>query len=404
MDTTALFTLALGLTPPWTVTSIDFDASAQQVDIWIDFAAGSTFGCPTCSADGCGVHDTTEKRWRHLDFFQHRAILHARVPRVQCPTCGVHLAAVPWARPGSGFTLLFEAMVMALTTHMPVAVAARLVGETDKRLWRVVEHYVDDAVERIDCHAVERVGVDETSAKKRHDYITVFYDLDGKRVVYVADGKDAGTVEDFEQFMWDHDGNAGNVREVACDMSPAFIKGIGEHLDRAEITFDRFHVSKLLTEAVEKVRRQEGRHNPALKGSRFLWITNPANLDPGQLQKLDALTKSHKALATAYRLKETLRDLYEQPTFADAEGYLRGWLADAYASGIKPVIKVAKTIEKHAAGILRWHLSRINTAVMEGINSLIQAAKRKARGYRNKRTLRLMTYLIAGKFDLRLPT
>ena len=404
MDTTDLFTLALGLNSPWTVTSIDLDASAQQADIWIDFAPGSTFDCPTCSAGGCGAHDTTEKQWRHLDFFQHRAILHARVPRVRCPACGVRLVTVPWARPGSGFTLLFEAMVMALTTHMPVAVAARLVGETDKRLWRVVEHYVEDGIERIDCHAVERIGVDETSAKKRHDYITVFYDLDGKRVVYVADGKNAETIEDFEQFMWDHEGNAGNIREVACDMSPAFIKGIGEHLDRAEITFDRFHVSKLLSEAVEKVRRQESKHTPTLKGSRFLWITNPANLDARQLRELDMLTKNHEQLAKAYRLKESFRDLYDQASYGDAEGYLRGWLADAYASGLKPMIKAAKTIEKHANGILRWHLSRITTAVMEGINSLIQAAKRKARGYRNKRTLRLMTYLIAGKLDLRLPT
>jgi transposase len=404
MDKTALFSLALGLTPPWAVASIDFDASAQQVDIWIDFVPGSRFGCPICSEQECGVHDTVAKQWRHLDFFQHHAILHARVLRVRCPTCGVHQIPIPWARASSGFTLLFEAMIMELTTHMPVAVVARLVGATDKRLWRIVEHYVDDAVERIDCSEIQRVGVDETSAKRRHDYITVFYDLDARRLVYVANGKDAGTIEDFEQFMWDHDGNAGNIREVACDMSPAFIKGIAEHMDRAEITFDRFHVSKLLTDAVEKVRRQETKHNPALKGSRYLWITNPANLEQWQLIELEALTKNHGQLAEAYRLKESLRDLYEQGSFADAEGYLRAWLADAYASGIKPIIRAASTIQKHAAGILRWHLSRITTAVMEGINSLIQAAKRKARGYRNKRTLRLMAYLIAGKLDLRLPT
>jgi len=404
MDKTTLFSRALGLTDPWAVSSIHFDASAQRVDIWIDFESGSRFDCPSCSDNGCGVHDTSEKQWRHLDFFQHRAILHAKVPRVRCPTCGVLQIAVPWARPGSGFTLFFEAMVMELATHMPVAVVARHVRETDKRLWRIVEHYVEDAVERIDCQEVERVGVDETSAKRRHDYITVFYDLDERRLVYVANGKDAGTIEDFEQFMWDHDGNASNVLEVACDMSPAFIKGITEHMERAKITFDRFHVSKLLNEAVEKVRRQEGKFNPSLKGSRYLWITNPKNLDDRQLLELDALRKNHGKLAEAYRLKESLRDLYEQPTFADAEGYLRAWLADAYASDIKPIVRAAKTIQKHSDGILRWQVSRITSAVMEGINSLIQAAKRKARGYRNKRTLRLIAYLIAGKLDLRLPT
>ena len=404
MDATQLFTMALGLTPPWSVTTINFDEDAKRVDIYLDFERGGRFGCPSCSKGSCPAHDTVEKQWRHLDFFQHKAILHARVPRVNCPQCGVHMASVPWSRPGSGFTLLFEALVMALAGHMPVAAVARQVGETDKRLWRVLEHYVEEAVERIDCSEVERVGVDETSARRRHDYITVFYDLDGRRLLHVAEGKDAATIEDFEQFLWDHNGNGSNIFDVSCDMSPAFRKGISDHLERAAVTFDRFHVSKLLTDAIDTVRRQEVRRHKAIKGSRYLWIKDPKNLNDDQLAQLDELRSQHATLGEAYRLKEAFRELYQQATPTDAEGYLRGWLAEAYASGIKPIIKAATTIERHAEGILRWQVTRITNGVMEGINSLIQAAKRKARGYRSKRTLRLMAYLIAGKLNLRLPT
>jgi predicted RNA-binding Zn-ribbon protein involved in translation (DUF1610 family) len=143
-----LFQLALGLVPPWMVAAADFDAEKKRLDIEIDFKTGGRFPCPDCGKASCPVHDTVKKTWRHLDFFQHQAFLHARVARIDCPDCGVRLVNVPWARPGSGFTLLFEAFAMTLVTAMPVAAAARLVGEHDTRLWRVVLHYVEKAVAR----------------------------------------------------------------------------------------------------------------------------------------------------------------------------------------------------------------------------------------------------------------
>ena len=106
-----LFQLALGITSPWFVASSAFDATKRRLDIALDFKAGSRFSCPECNASGCPVHDTVEKQWRHLDFFQHQAILTARTPRINCTKCGVRLVTVPWARPGSGFTLLFELYV-----------------------------------------------------------------------------------------------------------------------------------------------------------------------------------------------------------------------------------------------------------------------------------------------------
>ena len=142
MNDTTLLQQALGLPPPWTVVDAQFDAEAHRLDIEIDFAPGSRFACPTCGAADCPAYDTEQMTWRHLNFFQHQAYLNARVPRVRCEKCGVKKIAAPWARPDSGFTLLFEAMVMTMVSAMPVKAVARIVGEHDTKLWRVVHHYV----------------------------------------------------------------------------------------------------------------------------------------------------------------------------------------------------------------------------------------------------------------------
>jgi transposase len=161
-----LFQLALGLVPPWMVADAKFDADKKRLDIEIDFKTGGRFACPECGKADCPAHDTVKKTWRHLNFFQHQAFLHARVARIDCSKCGVRLVTVPWARPGSGFTLLFDAFVMTLVKGMPVATAARLVGEHDTRLWRVIQHYVEDAVARMDLADLRRVAIDETAARR----------------------------------------------------------------------------------------------------------------------------------------------------------------------------------------------------------------------------------------------
>ena len=178
MRDTELFQAALGLGTPWSVSGSRFDAAARRLDIEITFAKGARFACPTCGAAGCPAYDTEPLTWRHLSFFQHEAYLTARVPRVSCQACGIRQVSVPWARAGSGFTLLFEAFVMALVASMPVAVVARTVGEHDTKLWRVVHHYVEQARDRADHGEVRRVAFDETASRRGHNYVSLFVDLD----------------------------------------------------------------------------------------------------------------------------------------------------------------------------------------------------------------------------------
>lgn len=401
MDTNPLFTAALSLVPPWLVVRSDFKLEQRLLELHVDFKPGGKFPCPECQSASCAVHDTVEKRWRHLDFFQHQAFIIARVPRVECARCGVRMISVPWARPGSGFTMLMEGLILLMARAMPVRNIAQLLRVSDNRVWRVVQHYVDDAVARIDCAGITAIGVDETSARKRHDYISCFFDMDARRLVFATEGREHQVVDAFARFIGAHGGDASAVREVSCDMSPAFIKGVRESLPKAEVTFDRFHVANVLGDAVERVRRSEWRKDKTVKGARFALLKNPANLTDRQRARLMEITSRNAALAEAYRMKETFRDLYRQPDLHSARGFLKGWLATALASTLKPVVKAAKTINNRSKGILRWYTSRLTNAVMEGLNSLLQAAKRKARGYRLHRTFITMAYLIAGKLDLR---
>ena len=262
MDETTLFQQALGVHAPWRVTRCWFSAETQRLDIWIDFQRGSAFACPSCGVTDCKAYDTDELEWRHLNFFQHQAYLHARTPRVECSQCGVKRVSVPWARAESGFTLLFEAFVMTLVKVMPVLAAARLVGEHDTLIWRIVHHYVDSARAAADHSAVSRVGVDETAARRGHDYISLFVDMDQRRVLFATEGKDAATVEAFAQDLAVHGGKAESIQEVSMDMSPAFIKGVATHLPEASVTFDKFHVVKTINDAVDEVRVRSGRATP----------------------------------------------------------------------------------------------------------------------------------------------
>lgn len=404
MRDTDLFQLALGLVPPWMVKACAFDAERKRLDIEIDFARGGRFPCPHCGRADCPVHDTAMQEWRHLDFFQHQAFLHARTPRITCPDCGVKQINVPWARAGSGFTLLFEALAMTLMTAMPVAAAARLMGEHDTRMWRVLHHWVEAARARADYTHVTRVAIDETAARRGHDYVSLFVDIDQRRVLFLADGRGADTVAEFADDLEAHGGDAAHIKQVCIDMSAAFIKGVGDNLTEAQITFDKFHAVKLVNDAVDKVRRQESKGRPELKRSRYLWLRNEPSLSAEGRANLQALTRLHLKTARAYRLRLAFQEVYQQPTAAWGALFLDRWYRWAIRSRLAPIKDAARTVLRHRDGILAWFDSRIANGLIEGINSLVQAAKAKARGYRSTRTLKAITYLIAGKLDLRLPT
>ena len=192
MQAEEIFALGLGLTPPWKVMSqrLDTDHTPTKLHLEIGADRGALYPCPECGA-ACKAHDFKEFTWRHLNFFQHHCLIKARVPRVRCPEHGLKRVNVPWARPGSGFTLLFEQAVMLLAREMPVNAVARYVGVTDKRIWRVVTHYVLKAMGKLDLSRLCGIGLDETATKRGHHYVTIFVDMDreSRPVVFATPGK-----------------------------------------------------------------------------------------------------------------------------------------------------------------------------------------------------------------------
>jgi transposase len=404
MMDTELLQLGLSLAPPWVVEECRLDVKEKRLDITVNFDRGGSFECPTCGRKGCKAYDTELKTWRHLNFFEHLTYLHGWTPRVQCPGCGVKTASVPWARPGSRFTLLFEAMILVMAKQMPVKAVAGIVGEHDTRIWRVVMHHVEEARARENFRAVRRIGVDETSRRRGHRYITVFMDLDRGKLIYATKGKDAETVKSFAEDLKVHNGKPKNIRHVSSDMSKAFIAGVEAYLPNAQITFDKFHAVQLMNEAVEEVRREEQKERIELKKSRYLWLKNPENLDGKEEARLAPLvSQSNLKTARAYRVKLAFQQLYEQPS-TKAEEYLKRWYFWATHSRIPQVIAAARTVKQHWGGILRWFETRITNGLLEGTISLIQAAKAKARGYRTPEYLITIAYLIAGQLTFSLPT
>lgn len=403
MDGLELFTTALGVGEPWRVSQAEFDEESGRLDLRVVYSRGARFSCsePGCGQDGCPVHDTVEKSWRHLDFFQHKAFLHARVPRVRCPDHGVRLVVVPWARPGSGFTMLFEALVLTFAKAMPMRKVAETVREHDTLVWRIVEYYVHAARAKEDFSAVRRVGMDETAARKGQDYISLFADLDAGRVLFATEGRDGGTVERFAADLAAHGGDPKRVDTTSSDMSAAFIAGIQQHLPNAHLTFDRFHLAAKLSEAVDAVRREEIASRPELKHTRWLWLKNWANLSTRQRQELQLLLRPSAQLATAraLRWREDFQAFYDQhPSYAPE--YLRSWCTGAKRSRLQPIKDFVDLVRRHWDGIIAWHESRVSNGLLEGINSLIQAAKARARGYRNKDKMITIAYLVAGKLPL----
>lgn len=396
-----LFQQALGLASPWKVVGYEFSPARKQLVLTIDFAVGGTFSCPACERSGCKAYDTSQKRWRHLNFFQHEAYIEARVPRVECPEHGVKQVEIPWARPGSGFTLLFEALVLALAKEMPVKAVARLIGENDTRIWRILQHYVEEARAAENFSGVSQIGMDETASKRGHNYISLFVDLERSKVLYATEGRDAQTVTEFRLDLQRHGGAAEQIREICMDMSPAFIQGVQRNFPLAELTYDKFHVMKIVNEAVDRVRRAEQKQRPELTRTRYVWLKNPANWTKRQQEIFDELNPKHLNLKTAraYQIKLDLQEFWTLP-LGLAEAFLKRWYFRATHSRLEPMIEAARTIKRHWDGILRWSTSQISNGVLEAINSLVQAVRARARGYRSTRNFITMVYLIAGKLDL----
>lgn len=406
----ALFTSALGLQPPWVVEDVKLDVPGKRIDFEVS-CSGALLSCPACGAASQPVHDRLRRKWRHLDFFQFGAWLHADVPRVACGGCGkTTQVTVPWARPGSGFTAAFEALALALCRELPVRQAAALLRCRDKQLWRQIEFHVDRARALESFEGVQIVGVDETSLKRGQHYITVVHDLDAKRLLFATEGRDHQTVVDFAADLKAHGGDPAEVRHVCMDMSAAYAKGAAMALAQADISYDRFHVIAMAIQAMDDVRREELRTEPAevaaaLSGAdpgtrrNLLWgmRKNPSGWTGAQTHAMHWLQRSVLKSARAWRLRMALREVYararQHNSAEQAAGDLAAWTSWARRCRLEPFKKLAATIKERFDAVVRGMLDHRSNAFVESMNGQLQQAKRAARGYRTAKSFIAIAYL-----------
>jgi transposase len=404
MEPRDVFSLGLGLSGPWKLAGQRLDIVKRPNELHLEVTAerGSRFACPECGR-ACKAHDFESFTWQHLNFFQHHCFITARVPRVDCPDHGVKRVAVPWARTGSRFTLLFEQAALVLVREMPVVAAARFMGITDKRLWRIVGHYVGRAVAGLDLGGVRAVGLDETASKRGHHYVTVFIDMDrrDKPVIFVTPGKGKACVAEFRAFLIAHGGEPTTVAEVVCDMSPAFLAALAQGFPHAAVTVDWFHVVQLFTTAVDQVRKAEASSRTLPKAIRWAVLkAGDANLTDTQRSALAELENGGFATAAAYRAKEMLRWV------RDADGpQAASWRITRFVNHIglglapgpllEPVRRALRTFTSHRKRILQRWTSAHSSARLEAMNGIFKAARARARGYRNTATFMTIIYLLS---------
>jgi len=398
--TDKLFEAALGVSPPWQVTGADFDLAAKTLTIRVDFIAGSRFALAGVEGQH-PVHDTVAKRYRHLNFFQHECFLEVRVPRVKLPDGSVRQVDPPWAGKLSGFTLLFEALVLLLCQQMTFAAAARLVGVSRHRVAALCERYVELALAQTDLSAVRELAIDETSRARGHDYITLAADATERRVIAVAEGRGADSIAQLTTDLQSRHCPAEQITSVSIDMSPAFIRGCAEHLPNARVTFDKFHVIGHANAAVDRMRRIEQRSDKSLKGMRWSLLKNRASLKPEAAADLDALIARMATVRTAraWVYKEQLRQILARKQINVARDMLKHWCTCVMRSKVEPMKEVAAMVRRHLEGIVAWAQTRQTNGFLEALNGLFQSAKRRARGFTRFTTIRTVIFLIAGKLD-----
>ena len=398
----ALFCQALGLAAPWEVERVALDVARRRIDLYVVWQANSA-ACPACGAAAQKIHDHRPRSWRHLDFFQFETHVHCALPRVSCSACqGTTQLNVPWAREGSRFTLMFEALALTLAREMPVSACARILRCSDNALWRKIDAHVALARTKESYAETEVIGIDETSCAKGHSYITLVHDLARARLIYATPGKDASTVQRFTEDFKTHQGKPEAIKVVCMDMSKAFIAGAAKHLPTAAVAFDGFHVVQLANKAVDAVRREEARSESWLKKTRWIWLKDQAKWTTKERGKMDWMPHSRLKTARAWRIKEALRDIYRNSRTDAAQSTLalKKWLHWAQRSQLHPIKDLAKTIKQHWAGILKaFDASDLHTGYVEAVNSLLQAAKSKARGYGTTEHFIAMAFLIAGKLS-----
>jgi transposase len=405
MQDTELYEKLLKLSDPWKVSKVDLNTSADRVDVWIKDRSGVKWNCPKCKKK-VSVYDHSEERvWRHLDTCQFGTYIHARLPRVECPEHGVRQISAPWAEPGSRFTLLFENRIINILKECDVTGTNRLTGTTWYEAWNIMEKAVARGLKRKKDRVPEFLGIDEKSFAKRHSYETLVCDLRRGTVECVLEDRGQDSLEGYYgQFSKKE---LAGIKAIAMDMWDPYIAATKDLVPEGDkkIVFDRFHVMRQVTDALDKVRRKEHKvlmkkGEECLKGTKHLWLMNEEKIPDWRKGEFDEIRKMKLKTGRAWAIKESMRHFWNYSYPKNAEKYFKRWYFWATHSRLEPMIKAAKTLKRHLPNILTYFKHSITNAVTEGLNSKIQTVKQMACGFRNREHYRKAIFFHCGGLDL----
>lgn len=398
---------SLGLEEPWYIEGAEFIEKELTLHIHVGVRKAATIACPVCGGKTSrNGYEPDERVWRHGDVMFYPCLVHCRRPKVLCPHCGSIQISAPFERKNSRFTLLFEGYAMLILADMPIAKTAALLRCDEKSLVKVMRYWVNKAVAGMDLKDVGMLAIDETSFKRGHKYVTLIIDAAKRRVLDVEEGRDMETVQAFAEKLSARGGHPDKITAVTSDMSKAFLPAIAKHFPNAENVIDKFHVKKVLMDALEAVRKTEQRHVKDKKSlflGRRLFMIPKAKLSEEQSAKITEMSSRYPQTGRAYRIVAGLDDFYASQTLEEAERAFDSLCSWMRRSRLEPMKGAALTLKRHKDKILAYFKNRITNAICEGINSMIQAAKRKARGYHTFEGYAAMIYLVAGKLELAVP-
>jgi transposase len=394
----------LGIGSPWEVKSVELKLANKKVEIELGWQWGAEAKCPECGRE-CSIHDSApERTWRHLDTMQFETLIRARTPRADCPEHGVKTMKVPWAAPQGRFTVLFERFaVEVLLASGSISQACELLGINWDTAQEIMRRAVERGLEGRQLEDLKHLGMDEKSFKRGHSYITLLTDLDRSRVLDVVEERTTEAADQLWETLSPEQKQA--IEAVAVDMWEPFIQTIKKQVPQADVVHDKFHVSKYLGEAVDKVRRQEHKElmaegDETLKGTRQLWLYNPQNFSPDQAEEFSTLKDLQLKVARAWAAKELFSKFWGYQEEGWARRFFKDWFGWVSRSRLKPVIEVAQMLKRHLENLLTYLKHHITNAVTEGLNSKIQSLKSAARGFRNFRNYRIRILFFCGKLDL----
>ena len=396
--------MSIGISEPWYIRSIE--TQEAEVHVYVDIREGNKLPCPDCGTMCLRAgYEKAERMWRHGDVMFYPCYVHCRRPRTRCEEHKTKVVEAPWARKSSRFTLMFEGYAMLIIADMPILKASQLLRCNEKSLVRILRHWVGKAVSEDDLSEVQNLAIDETSFKRGQSYVTVIIDAAKRRVIDVEPGRSENTVIDFSYKLEAKGGDCEKILYASSDMAQAYRAGIQYCFPKAKHTVDKFHVKKLLLDAMDTVRRREQQEQKSKLlhlGRRVLMIPE-AKQNETQRARISEISKAYPKTGRAYRMVQAIDTIYGSKTAEEAEQKLNQLYSWLRKSRLEPMKKVALTLRNYSTEILNIFHSRLTNAICEGINSMVQAAKRKARGYHTFEGFASMIYLIAAKLQLAFP-